>query len=189
MSEQTELLIQQISDQLDPLGYARLADEYESVMTVLGVAAVVVRPATVSHLTIWNGENIGGKSLVIDRLFSFNLVSTAAPGFYTMWYCSHLVMTKATNDTTLIRGTGDGREPDNSMVIAEADAAVLDDGWFPCGGNGKVCAAGVIPSGGTEWECNGRIIVRPKAGLSLAVSSSAIGETFQVGASWWRTQV
>ena len=189
MSERTETLIAAITDQLDPLAYARLASEYESTMTVLGVAGIVVRPDTVSHLTIWNGENVGGKSLVIDRLFSFNLVSTAAPGFFTLWYCNHLVMTKVTNDTTLIRGTGDGREPDNSMVPAEADATVLDNGWFPCGGNGKVCAAGVVPSGGTEWEAAGRIVVEPKAGLSIAVSSSAVGETYQVGASWWRTQL
>jgi len=189
MSYKTDEILQAMLNVQGPLGLARLAGEYESAMTTAAVAGLVVRPTTVSHVTIWNGENHGGKSLVIDRIFCFQLVSASAASFYTMWYCNHLQMTKPTNDITTLRGTGDGREPDNSVVVVDADATVLNNGWFPCGGSGQAEATGVLPGGGTEWECNGRIIVRPKAGISLAVSASSVNEDFTIGASWWRTQV
>lgn len=189
MSFKTDELLQELIDSTGPLGLARMAHEYESVITSAAVAGLVVRPDTTSHLTIWNGENEGGKTLVIDRIFCFQLVSAAAASLYTMWYCMHLSMTKPTNDIITLRGSGDGRTPDLSVVIADVDATVLDDGWFPCGGDGMVEATGVLPGGGTEWECNGRLIVPPTHGISLAVSASSVGEDFTVGAAWWRTQL
>lgn len=192
MSQKTDELLQQLLDAYGPLGNARLAQYHESAMTTTAVAGLVVRPDTASLITIFNGEGPGGKSLVMDRLFCFQLVSAAANAFYTMWYCNHtqpINVAKVANDITTLRGTGDGREPDLGTVRVEADATVLDDGWFPCGGSGQVEATGILPGGGTEWECNGRIIVRPKAALSLHVSTGAVTEDFTVGASWWRIHV
>lgn len=190
MAASTDALLQQILDGQGPFGYARKAGSYESAMTTAAVAGLVVRPTTVSHVTIWNGEATGGKSLVLDRLFAFQLVSGAAASYYTMWYCSHLEgMAKPTNDITALRGTADGGEPDNSKVIVDVGATVLNNGWFPCGGSGPVEATGVLPGGSTEWECNGRIIVPPKGGLSIAISASSVDEDFTCGASWWRVQL
>ena len=190
MTASTDALLQEILDGQGPFGYARKAGSYESAMTTSAVAGLVVRPTTVAHVTIWNGEATGGKSLVIDRMFSFQLVSAAAASVYTMWYCSHLEgMTKPTNDITALRGTANGGEPDNSKVIVDAGATVLDNGWFPCGGDGDVEATGVLPGGGTEWECHGRIVVPPKGGLSIAISASSVDEDFTCGAAWWRVQL
>jgi len=189
MSLLSDNLLQKLVDGQGPLGRARMAGEHESAMTTAAVAGLVIRPSTVSLITIWNGANHGGKSLVIDRIFCHQLVTATAQAFYVMWYCNHLQMDKPTNDITALRGTGDGREPDNSQVVVDVDATVLDDGWFPCGGSGEVEAAGILPGGGTEWECNGRIIVRPKAGLSLHVLASTVDNDFTIGASWWRTRI
>jgi hypothetical protein len=172
-----------------PLGLARLAKHHESAIQTAATAALVVRPSTVAAITIWNGENQGGKSLVIDRIFSFNLVSTTAEARSGMWYCNHLEMTKPANDITTLRGTGDGREPDNSTVVVDVGATVLDDGWFPCGPYSDVEPTGVLPGAVMEWEAKGRLIVPPKHGLSVQVVSSVTGNTFTSGAAWWRVQL
>ena len=173
-----------------PFGNARLAGSHESAIQTAATAALVVRPDTVAAITIWNGENPGGKSLVIDRIFSFNLVSTAAAAKSSLWYCHHLVgMTKPTNDITALRGTGDGRIPDNSNVIIDVGATVLDNGWFPCGNWSDVEATGVLPGASMEWECRGRLVVPPTSGLSVQVVSGVVGNTFTSGVSWWRVQL
>lgn len=190
MSLETEKLLQELLDTQGPLGNARLAKCHESAMTTSAVAGLVVRPSTTSLITIWNGEAQGGKSLVIDRLFCFQLVSGAAQAMFQMWYCNHtqnINVAKPANDITA-RGTGDGREPGDTVRV-DVDATVIDDGWFPVGGWGEAEEVGVLPGGGTEWECNGRIIVRPKASISLHVSASTVNEDFTCGASWWRVQV
>ena len=136
MSMNTEKLLQEIVDRQGPLGNARMAHEHESAMTSDAVAGLIVRPTTVSLITIFNGESPGGKSLVMDRLFGFNLVTTAAQTMFSLWYCNHtelLNVAKPANDIITLRGTGDGREPDLGTVRVEVDGTVVDDGWFPCG--------------------------------------------------------
>jgi hypothetical protein len=192
MGMKTDELLTALLDTQGPLGKARLAQYHESAMTTSAVAALILRPTTASLITIFNGEAPGGKTLVIDRLFCFQLVSDTAQAMYQLWYCNHtqpINVAKPANEIITLRGTGDGREPDNSTVRAEVDGTVLDDGWFPVGGFGEVEEVGALPGGGTEWECHGRLIVRPKAALSLHVSSGVVGDTFTVGAAWWRIQV
>ena len=125
----------------------------------------------------------------MDRIFTHNLVSTAVKTYYGLWYCMHLELTKPTNDITTLRGTGDGREPDNSGVIVDVAATVLDNGWFPCGREGSISETGTTPQSIAEFECNGRLIVPPKHGISVQVVSSVTGDTFTSGASWWRVQL
>lgn len=189
MSTKTEELLTRILAENGPLAYAPLASKYESAMRATAVAALVVRPTTLAAITFWNGEGRGGKSLVMDRLFGFCLVSTAAAAKSSLWYCVHLEMTKPTNDITTLRGTGDGREPDNSMVVVDEGATVLDNGWFPCGPFDEVEPTGVLPGGTMEWECKGRLVIPPKCGISLQVVSATVGNTYQTGASWHRVQL
>jgi len=192
MNTRTDELLQQILDSQGPLGHARMAGEHESAITSSAVAGLVVRPTTVALATIFNGESPGGKSLVIDRLFAFNLVSGAAQSMFSLWYCNHtqlINVAKPANDIATLRGTGDGREPDVSTVRVDVGATVVDDGWFPCGNWGEAEEAGILPGAAIEWECHGRLIVRPKSALSLHVVAGTVNEDFTVGASWWRTQL
>ena len=187
MSRETELL-QQILENVGPFAYAKYAGKYESAINANAQAALVVRPSTVAAVTIWNGQNHGGEDLVIDRIFSFNLVSTTAEARSSLWYCMHLDMTKPTNDITTLRGTGDGREPDTGGVIVDEGATVLDDGWFPAGEEGTVEPTGVLPGGILQWNVQGKLVVPPRHGISLAVVSGVVGNTFQSGAAWYRRQ-
>src|SRR4051812_39485251 len=55
------------------------------VMSVLAVAGLVVRPSTVAAFEVWNGNALGSKSLIVDRLFWHNLVSTNVIESFTGW--------------------------------------------------------------------------------------------------------
>lgn len=188
MRELEKLLADLVANR-GPFAYARLASAHESAIQTAATAALVVRPTTTAAITVWNGENHGGKTLVIDRLFSHQLVSTTAEARSGLWYCNHLEMTKPTADITTLRGTGDGAHV-NSTAIVDVGATVLDDGWFPCGdAAGSVEPTGVLPGSNLQWECNGRLIVPPQHGLSVQVISSVVGNTFTSGVSWWRVQL
>lgn len=189
MGTRTDELLAELIAKQGPLGLARMAHEHESAIQDAATAALVIRPDTVAAITIWNGENQGGKSLVIDRLFTHNLVSTAVKTFHGLWYCMHLEMDKPTNDIATLRGTGDGREPNNSTVVVDVGATVLDDGWFPAGNGGEVSESGITPQSVSQWEANGRLVVPPRHGISVQVVSSLVGDTFTSGVSWWRTQL
>src|SRR4051812_25857078 len=54
-------------------------------MSTSAVAGLVVRPTTVAALELFNGYATNGKSLIIDRLFFFNLVSTNVIEGFSGW--------------------------------------------------------------------------------------------------------
>lgn len=169
-----------------PLENAALAPFHQSVITTTPIAGLIVRPTTVALGTLWNGANEGGNVLVIDRAYCYQEVSGAAQGFFGLWYCMHLEMTKPTNDIITLRGTGDGSEPDLSKTVYDVGATVLNDGWFPIGPAGEVEEVGTtIPGAQTEWECNGRLIVLPRHGISFHVVAATVNEDFTVGCSFW----
>ncbi len=189
MGSKTDELLQKVIEATDPFRYARFAGEHESVIQAAATAGLVVRPTTVGAITIWNGESSGGRSLIIDRIFTHNLVSTAVKTYYGLWYCVHKDMVRPTNDITTLRGTGDGVGPNVNVVVVDVAATVLDDGWFPCGREGSISETGTTPQSIAEWEAMGRLVVPPKAGLSIQVVSSVTGDTFTSGVSWWRHQL
>ena len=122
-----------------------------------------------------------------------HIVGTASLTSPTAWgslHDDHPVETGA-NELTGIQewGTGDGRAAQFGTVRGEIDATVIDDGWFPCGNWGEGEEAGVLPGCAMEWECNGRLLVPPRHSISLHVVAGTTGQTFNVGASWWRVQV
>ena len=184
-----EDLLEKLTQETDPFAFARHAGEYESAMQTAATAALVVRPTTVAAITVWNAESPGGKSLVMDRFFTHNLVSTTVKTFFQLWYCMHEQMARPTADITTLRGTGDGVGPNASPVIVDVAATVLDNGWFPAGGEGSISETGTTPQGMAEWEVKGRLVVPPGAGISLQVIASLTTDTFTTGASWYRHQL
>ena len=190
MGAKTDELLQKIADRYaHPGEYARFAHEHESAIQAAATAGLVVRPDTVAAITLYNAEPAGGKSLIIDRIFTHNLVSTAAQAFFGLWYCVHPRMTEPTNDITTLRGTGDGSPPNTGIVIVDVGATVLDNGWFPVGSGNDTEATGVLPGSHADWEAMGRLVVPPLGGISVQVLSAVVGDTFTSGLSWWRHQL
>ncbi len=185
-----EDLVQELINKSDQFALARIAGEYESAIQAVATAGLIVRPSTVGAITFWNAQQPNGKSMVIDRLFTHNLVSTAVKTFFQIWYCMHEGMGRPVNDISTLRGTGNGVGPaGSSSVIVDVAATVLDNGWFPAGGEGSISETASTPQGMSEWEVKGRLVVPPGAGMSLQVVASIVGDTFTTGASWYMHQL
>ena len=163
-----------------------------SVMATVAVAGLVVRPGTVAAITLWNGEGTGGKSYVIDRLFTHNLVSTSAKSLFSIWACVHPTgMAKPTADipASAVNLVGNSGKKYNGMAVVDVGATVVDNGWYPWATSTEGTTVTTLPGGHLTAEVAGRLIVPPQGALSLHVVSSIVGYTFCTGASWYEAQL
>ena len=153
-----------------------------ATMSTAAVAGLVVRPTTTAAYEIFNGYSAGGKSLIIDRMFWFNLVSTNVVEGFSGW--AQVTTTKAavTSGSFVVRGASG--KAYGGPVIAAASTTVIDSGWFPWGTGFTKGAGGVVPHGVIDTNVDGRLIVPPQCSLCLHVVSSLVGQTFTQGASW-----
>ncbi len=163
-----------------------------SAIQTAATAALVVRPSTVAAITIWNGEAAGGKSYVIDRLFSHNLVSTAAESFFGIWACIHPAgMTNPGEDiaASATNVTGPTGKVYGGLAIVGVAETVVNNGWYPWGRGQAIEAGGVLPGSHDSVDVAGRLIVPPQGGISVQVVASLVGCTFTTGLSWWEMQL
>jgi len=171
-----------------PIGAVLTAKGYGwQAITTVGVAGLVVRPSTVPLMSIYNGEAGGGKVYIIDRVFAFNLVSTAAAAFWSIWLCVQPVGTTASASVitpAMIRSTR-GAGAYGGLAKIDDDTTCVDSGWFPWGPIGQSEATGVLPSGAVSAEINGRIVIPPTSALNITVVTSAVGQTFTAGVHWF----
>jgi hypothetical protein len=159
-----------------------------SVMSVVAVAGLVVRPSTVAAFEIWNGYATGGKSLIVDRMFWFNLVSTNVIEGFSGWaQVTAAKAAPAAGANVIVRGNTGKAYP--GPVIAALGTTVIDSGWFPWGNAISKGAGGVVPFGAIEARVEGRLIVPPQCSLCLHVVSSLVGDTFTQGASFYEDQI
>lgn len=157
-------------------------------MSVTAVAGLVVRPTTVCALELWNGYQSGGPSLIIDRLFYFNLVTTAANEGWSGWAQVATVKTTAPSSASLVVRGNSGKTYSGSVVNA-VGTTVVDCGWFPWTNGLVTSGAGVTPYGCAVANVEGRLIVPPGASLCLHVVASLVGQTFTQGASWYEETI
>lgn len=153
-----------------------------STMSTSAVAGLVVRPSTTAAFEIFNGYSAGDKSLIIERLFWFNLVSTNVVEGFSGWAAVTASKAAVTSGSFVVRGASGKSYA--GPVIAAASTTVVDSGWFPWGNAYQKGAGGVVPFGALTAEVGGRIIVPPQCSLCLHVVSSLTGQTFTQGAEW-----
>jgi hypothetical protein len=152
-------------------------------MSTSAVAGLVVRPSTVAAFEIFNGNALGSYSLIIDRLFYFNLVSTNVIEGFSGWAQVTTVKTAPANGSFTVRGNSG--KPYQGSVIGAAGTTVVDSGWFPWTAAYNKGAGGVVPFGAVTANVEGRLIVPPQCSLCLHVVSSLVGQTFTQGAMWY----
>ncbi len=155
------------------------------VIATSAVAGLVVRPSTVAALELWNGYS--AKSLIIDRLFSHNLVSTNVIESFTLW--AAVTAAKAAPSTASLAVRGNTGKAYSGSVINAVGTTVVDSGWFPYGGGFTKGAGGVVPHGAIDARIEGRLIVPPGCSLCIHVVSSLVGQTFCSGAAWYEEQI
>lgn len=154
-------------------------------MATAAVAALVVRPSTLSIATLRNTS--ANKNLVIERAFAHNLVA-AAVTTSVLWLCSHPPLSTAGTNEITVRNSTNGGTPGGSETTFENAATVADDGWFPWGQDAYVLTV-TTPGGVLMAEIGGRIIVPPTASLSISVVSSVNTATFTCGFHWFEVPI
>ena len=169
----------------------RLGGGYSAIATA-AVAGLVVRPGTTAGFTLWNGESAGGKSYIVDRLFSHCLVSGGEDGRFGIWACIHPAgMTDPGEDiaASATNVTGNyGRRYDGNAVVGVGET-VIDNGWYPWGRSSDYELTGVLPGAVAEALVDGRLIIPPQGGISLQVVASIADSTYASGLSWYEYQL
>lgn len=154
-------------------------------MTTTAAAALVARPTTLAALELFNGY--GDKSLIIDRLFAHELVtSTTGLGGGSGIYAMVSTPVNAGPTVTALTIVGNSGKAYGGSVKTGVGTTVVANGWFPWGINIKKESAGaVVPGGILTAEVNGRIIVPPFCSLCMHVVSGYAADTFTMGATWY----
>ncbi len=183
-----ELAEQLVAQGLPPYTEMTRKGSAWSVMSVVAVAGLVVRPSTVAAFEIWNGNNVGGKSLIIDRLFYFNLVTTAANEGWSGWASVAAAKAAPAAGANVVTRGNSGKAYSGS-VIAALGTTVIDSGWFPWTNGLVTGGSGVTPYGCAVANVEGRLIVPPQCSLCLHVVASLVGQTFTQGASFYEEQI
>jgi hypothetical protein len=158
-----------------------------ATMSTSAVAGLVVRPSTTAAVEIWNGYNAGGPSLIIDRLFAFNLVSTNVIEGFSLW--AQVTASKAAPSSTVLTVRGNSGKAYGGSVATGVSTTVVDSGWFPWTETTSKGAGGVVPFGAQVVNVEGRLIVPPGSSLCLHIVSSLVGQTFTQGASWYERTI
>src|SRR6185436_8812402 len=158
-----------------------------STMATSAVAGLVVRPAGTTAYEIFNGYPLGGKSLIVDRLFSHCLVGIVAADSFVLWAGVASVKAAPTSGAFVVRGHSG--KPYSGPVIAAAGVSVTDPGWFPWASGGTASVGAALPMSAAIAEVAGRLIVPPQCSLCLHVVSTTTALTFCSGAAWWEQQI
>lgn len=150
-------------------------------MATAAVAALVVRPSTLSIATLRNTS--ASKVLVMERAFAHALVP-AAQSDYALWLCVHPPVSTAGTDEITIRNSTNGGVAGGSETTFENAAAVAADGWFPWG-NAYTTVTVTTPGGICIAEIDGRLIIPSMAAISISVVASVNTATFTCGFHWF----
>ena len=169
-----------------PYEYPVTQGQYWATMATSAVAGLVVRPSTVAALELWNGNQPGGASLIVDRLFSQNLVATAVNSAAGLW--AQVTTTKAAPSTASLAVVGGYGKAYGGNVINAVGTTVVANGWFPFGPE-YIASNAAAPGGSWEAIVQGRLIVPPQCSLCIHVVGSIVGDTYCSGASWFEKVV
>lgn len=190
---QASLALNQLAEQIVAAGLPRGTEMVRrgrgwATMSTSAVAGLVVRPSTTAAFEIFNNYPSGGRSLIIDRMFWFNLVSAQVAQGFTGWACVTAPKAAVTSGSFVVRGSSG--QAYGGPVIAAASTTITDSGWFPWAvGSTKAIEATVTPNGGAVAEVDGRLIVPPQCSLCLHAVAQTTASTFTQGASWYEEQI
>lgn len=165
--------------------------------TAAAIGAVVAVPTTAVMFALYNNEEDGGKSMIIDWVAASNVVSTAVASQAQLLGLIGQVREAAPTDAALaivkMNGMGQGTPDSSARSILNATALPATTGiaanWMPLGPSvGKPGAAGT-PGYGLWADVGGRIIVPPGRYFGVHVLANVVGETFLAYVGWHEKQL
>lgn len=156
-----------------------------------GVAALIVPPTTVSQISLYNNEEVGGPSYRLLRIYGFVTATPVGLSQFGLFHCVHRAQPAAlpprdipiTSITNMKALSGDyaGRAR-ISLALA-----VIDDLWKPVGYSILNAVTGV------GWQVDvwlDSLVILPPGGLySLAAVASSITVSTRLGFTWAEVQL
>lgn len=194
-SDDEQLTLNEQLEQLVALGASpygeivKIGRAFET-KTAAALAAVVAVPTTANMLSIWNGEPDNGRSLVIDRVWALNIVSTAVASQATLIGClGQTRVASIANQALAINALNGNGGKDTKVInsIAALDAVTgVAANWrvLPGQTGGLKTGAAGTPGYFCNSQVDGRIIVPPGRLFAAHVLANVVGETFLCGIEW-----
>ena len=174
----------QVAQYLPPYALLSAAGAIVRVDCTADVASVIAVPTTNAMLTVWNGD--ANKTYIIDQLIaSIWDVNNNDEGQITIVSCLHPVGMDQPDaqDLTPKKLNGNGNYGGNAWC--DVGATVVDNGWQPWDSmNITNLSDDAIPGGSVIAPIEGRIVVPPRAGLSMSVLSDAVAQTVKCAMVW-----
>lgn len=161
----------------------RLGNSYFSVGTA--VAPVTVLPTTGAHFSLWNGENPGGKSYIIDAIGT--AITTSAGAAIQLGLAAQLNTTNPiVNPAGAIAIKSlSGRANYTGKGNTKASVTVTNDSAWHQVGTEIVCANVANLTLNIEFQVYGRYIVPPQGMFSLASVCNAAGTAVCTPIIFW----
>lgn len=152
-----------------------------TAITTTAVASLVDEPTTIAHFTLYNND--ANRVYVINRIFAYQDVSSAAAAYWSLWACVHPVSRAADTADITLMGNQSGADISSSAIL-DINQTVTNDGWSPWGPSGAVEATGILGGAVICVRVDGLMIVPPTAAVSLATVASDDGVDCCVGFHW-----
>lgn len=170
--------------------YAQITREGEMWSTQIAtpIAPIVAVPTTLANLEIHNN---GQRYLIVDTIWSWQLLGTAVVWSHTPWACVGATVYSA--NTALVIGGGNGStytSATTSEVRTAITQTMVANGWrtFP-GSTMNFGLAAATPGGANVGVVEGRLVVPPGRSLFVSVTGSvATASSMHVGASWFMAE-
>ena len=175
-----------VSQDLSPFAEVTRRGERWKVMTATPFTPLVVVPTTLAALEVKN--NRSGYVMVIDTIWSWQLLGTAVVWSHTPWAQVGAAVVSA--NTALVEYSANGKTAVTSALTTDAVCAinqtVAANGWeiFP-GSSMNFGLAAATPGGGNVGQVDGRLIVPYGKSVHVhATASVATASSMHVGVSW-----
>ena len=178
-----------IAQMLPPGALLTAQGDSWTVITTTAVAAIVDEPTVAALCTLYNGENGGGKSYVIDRIFAYQDISAAAASRWALWSCVHPVGTALGANTITLKGSQRGVSNYGGNSRVAVGTTVTNDGWSPWSYALDVETTGILGGSACSVDVLGLMVIPPSAAVSLHVVASSVDEDFCVGFHWHEVQL
>jgi len=153
------------------------------------VAAVAAIPTTTAMLTVWNGD--ATKSYIIDRLYAPQWEGNSTTmASIAIIYCLHPVgmVQPGAQDLTPKKLNGNGNYGGNAWC--DVGHTVVNNGWVTAGGMTLgTHADDAVPGAAYVANIDGRVVLPPRAGLSMVVVTDRIATKVKCGMSWFEVDL
>lgn len=151
-------------------------------------APLAAVPSTTAALTLYNGEQAGGKSYLIESAFAWCDTSIAATSVISIFGMVNSTAQSNAQTGAIAKRSLNGKPNYAGKGTVTAGATVTNEGWFPIASSAP--SSGTTTVGLSVWApMEGLIIVAPGCAFSIHCLAEAAAGDFFGGFIWHEVQL